>query len=113
MSKELTGSAVPLNCRDIQALPRRSDICYACLGGTFCDENDQNCKDLNGCSINGTQQCGFFYRCQEDATLTIRENSRTQFVTNCQLDGLRIALFVTGLFITIVFLYLGVPVARA
>lgn len=106
MSSDFTGNIAPLSCFDIQRLPKRQDICYACLSGTFCDDDGSNCKNLDGCKVDGTQQCSFFERCQEDSTMSIRENSRKQIVTRCKLDPIRVASFVIGLVMFLLTLFL-------
>lgn len=103
MSSGFTGQVDPLSCEALRALPLRGDICFACFDGVFCNADKSVCQDLSDCAIDGSQTCPFFKSCKEDTSMTISTNDRSQFVTRCQVDGLRVTIFVLGCILTLAF----------
>lgn len=111
MTSRFTGDVLPKTCEELRALPKRDDICYACFNGKFCDASGETCIQLNQCTLNGSQQCGFLQSCQEWPELSEHENSYQQVVTRCKTDPLRVCMFVIGcvtcvLFCVLVFQFL-------
>lgn len=106
MSSGFTGNEIPMSCEALRKAPLRTDICFACFDGVFCNKDETVCHDLSGCSIDGTQICSFFKSCQEDTSLTINNNTRSQYVTRCKVDGLRVTIFVLGCILTLAFLFI-------
>ncbi len=106
MSSGFTGSQDPLPCSLLRSQPTRNDMCYACFDGTFCNEDNTVCQDLTGCAIDGSQSCGFFQSCGEDKSLTIANNTQTQYVMRCKTDGLRVTIFVLGCILTLALIFM-------
>lgn len=98
MTSAFTGSARPLTCHELRARPMRSDICYACLSGTFCDERDpSHCVNLDRCFLDGREKCGLLQSCHPIPKLTVYSNLHSQMVTRCRFDVLRCISFVGAL----------------
>ena len=99
----ITGNTDPTSCKILQQLGPDSDMVFVCFGGIWCDENNGNCKDLDGCGVRGNQNCSFFERPMLDKSVSFNTGGAVQYVYKCGTDPLRVAAFTMGVMTCILF----------